>query len=175
MKRIGVLVAALLLGVISGQASAKGGAPTDEERTIVQVYEAPDYTKEQIYAATKMWIAENFKSAKAVIEYENKDEGTIIGNGIIRYPCGGAFSCIAKADWTVPFTMRVESKDGRFRLTFTNIHLAWPARYSSGIATSAHDGPINQRSDLDRIRPELLKLGERLQASMGKAQASDDW
>lgn len=175
MRVMGSLYAVLALVGMSHFAAAKSAPITEEDRTIVQVFEAPGYTKDQIFAATKMWIAENFKSAKAVIEYENKDEGTIIGNGIIRYPCGGAFACMAKGDWTVPFTMRAESKDGRFRLTFTNIHLAWPASYSSGISTPAHDGPVNQRSDLDKIRPELLKFGEQLLTSMSKAKSSDDW
>lgn len=175
MKPIATLFAALALVGVSYSTAAKSPPITEEDRTIIQVFEAPGYTKDQIFAATKMWIAENFKSAKAVIEYENKDEGTIIGNGIISYPCGNAFSCMAKRDWTVPFTMRTESKDGRFRLTFTNIHLAWPASYASGISTPAHDGPLNQRSDLDKIRPELLKFGEQLVASMGKARNSDDW
>lgn len=175
MRWFGVFIAALFLSAAPGLASAKRSPLTEEDRTIVQVFEVPGYTKDQVYSAARMWIAENFKSAKAVIEYENRDEGTIIGNGIINYPCGGAFSCMAKADWTVPFTMRVESKDGRFRLTFTNVHLAWPASYGSGIVTPAHDGPVNQRSDMEKIGPELLKLGERIQASMGNAAASDDW
>ena len=62
---------------------------TDSDRTFERVVEAPGYSKEQIFNGTKIWIAENFKSAKAVLEYENKDTGTIIGNGIISYPCSG--------------------------------------------------------------------------------------
>jgi hypothetical protein len=176
MGSIKVLALAFLVLVAPGYASAKRPLPlTDEEKTVVQVFETPDYTKDQVFTASRMWIAEHFKSAKAVIEYENKDEGTIIGNGIIHYPCGGAFECLMKSDWNVPFTMKVESKDGKFRLTFTNIHLAWPAAYRSGISTSAADFEIRERRDLDKIKPELLKFGDEIVANMGKLKSSSDW
>jgi hypothetical protein len=147
---------------------------TDEDRRIEQVYEVPGHTRDQIYSAARMWIAENFKSAKAVIEYENKEEGTLIGNGIIQYPCSG-FSCVLKEDWTVPFTMRVETKEGRFRVTFTNIHLAWPARYSSGISTAASDFPVRRQKDIEIIRPKLLEMGEAVKAAVIRNENSSNW
>ncbi len=170
-----VAISALLLGS-PHLAEAKRPPPlTEEERTIVQVYEAPGFTKDQLFTASRMWIAQNFKSAKAVIEYESKDEGTIIGNGNFAYPCGKGFTCMLKADWRVPFTMKVESKDGKIRLTFTNIHLAWPASYSGGISTAAADFPIKDRADLDKIKPELLKFGDQIVASVGQLKSDDNW
>ena len=176
MKRsIAILVAAAAALLACAQASAKWPTPlTDEDRTVVQVFEAPGYTRDQVYTAARMWIAQNFKSAKAVIEYESKDEGVIIGNGNIAYPCSG-LKCMVTADWRVPFTMKVETKEGKLRLTFTNIHLAWPPSFSSGISSPAHDGPVQQRKDLDLIRPKLLEFGEQIVASMGQVKASDDW
>ena len=147
---------------------------TEEDRKTEQVYEVPDQTRDQVFSAARMWIAENFKSAKAVIEYENRDEGTIIGNGVVQYPCKG-MACMLKADWTVPFTMRVDTKDGKFRLTFTNIHLAWPARYSSGIRTDAADFPVRRQSDMDIIRPKLLAMGDEIKAQIESGKTSNDW
>ena len=170
------LVVAALLIASPGFAEAKRPMPlTEDEQVVVQVYEAPGFTKDQLFAASRIWIAENFKSAKAVIEYENKDEGTIIGNGNMLYPCGGAFSCMIKSDWRVPFTMKVETKDGKIRLTFTKIHLAWPAHYSAGITTPASDIPVRQREDMDKIKPELLKFGAEIVASVGKQKADENW
>ena len=148
---------------------------TDSDRTFERVVEAPGYSKEQIFNGTKIWIAENFKSAKAVLEYENKDTGTIIGNGIISYPCSG-LEYIAKADWKVPFTMRVDIKDQKFRLTFSNLHLSWPPSYNTTFGVqSGHDGPIRTQSDLDAVRPELLKFGDQLLFSFGKEKGKSDW
>jgi len=44
----------------------------DADRTFERIVEAPGYSKKQIFNGTKIWIAENFRSAKAVLEYENK-------------------------------------------------------------------------------------------------------
>src|SRR5271169_7225778 len=117
----------LILGMIplflAGCAGLQPIADTD--RTFERVVEAPSYSKEQIFDGTKIWISENFKSAKAVLEYENKNDGTIIGNGIINYPCSG-IECMGTGDWKVPFTMRVDIKDKKFRLTFSNLSLTYP-------------------------------------------------
>lgn len=168
---IGALLFALFL--LPGVCTAAKDL-TDEQRKTETVYEAPGHTSDQIFSAARMWMAENFKSSKAVIEYENRNEGTLIGNGSISYPCEG-YECLLKADWKVPFTMRLETKDGKFRVTFTNIHLAWPARYSSGIAISADDFPVRRQKDLDRIRPKLLNIGEAIQAAVISKQTSTDW
>ena len=53
-------------------------ALTDTDRTFDCVYEVPEKSKDQIYSSTKIWIAENFRSAKAVIEYDNKEEYTLM-------------------------------------------------------------------------------------------------
>jgi len=144
-------------------------------KPVEQVFEAPGHTKDEIYNAAKIWIAESFRSAKAVIEYDNKDEGTIIGNGLIPYPCKGAFDCLGKPDWKVRFTVRIDTKDDKFRLTFSNMNLTWPAAYRSGIATPAHDGPISSQKDRDKIGTALLAFGPQLAASIGKAKTNDDW
>ncbi|MBD1584926.1 DUF4468 domain-containing protein [Pseudoalteromonas sp. S16_S37] len=67
---------------------------TEADRTFEKVVDAPSYSKDQIYTSTKIWIAENFKSAKSVIELDSKEDGIIIGNGIIQYPCSG-MECLA--------------------------------------------------------------------------------
>jgi len=169
MKLILIMIVVFLTGCAGLQPIA------DADRTFERIVEAPGYSKEQIFNGTKIWIAENFKSAKAVLEYENKDAGTIIGNGIISYPCSG-LDCIAKADWKVPFTMRVDIKDQKFRLTFSNLHLSWPPSYNRTFGAQAgHDGPISTQSDLDAVKPELLKFGDQILASLGKEKSKKDW
>jgi len=167
------VVVCLLMTLAFGCA---GMQPVKEaDRSFEKIVEAPGHSKEQIFYGTKIWIAENFKSAKAVLEYENKEAGTIIGNGVISYPCSG-IDCIAKADWKVPFTMRVDIKDQKYRLTFSNLHLSWPPSYNSTFGVQAgHDGPISTQGDLDLVKPELLKFGDEILASLGKESVKNDW
>jgi hypothetical protein len=147
----------------------------EAERTFESVTEAPGFTKDKIFASTKVWIAENFRSAKAVIEYESKEEGTIIGNGVIPYPCAGV-ECIGKADWKVPFTMRVDVKDQRFRLTFSNLRLTWPPSYNATLgAQPGHDAPLTQRGDIEAVKAKLSAFGSQILASMSANRKASDW
>jgi hypothetical protein len=151
--------------------SCAGLEPVPEsERTFEGVFAAPGFTKDQIFTATRIWIAENFRSAKAVIEYENKEDGTLIGNGVISYPCDG-IDCIAKGDWKVPFTMRVDTKDQKFRLTFSNLRLTWPPSSNYPAA----DGPMVQRGQLDAVRPKLLAFGPGILESMSSNKKASDF
>lgn len=146
----------------------------EEDKSFSQVFDTPGYTKDVLYEKVKIWVAQNFRSAKSVIEYENKMDGAIIGNGMVKYPCSG-FECVAKYDWTVPFTMRVDMKDDKFRLTFSNLHVAWPAKSDSAGYHAASDHEMWQQEDFDKIRPVLLNFGEGIKASLSKETKSDNW
>lgn len=172
--RFALIVAA---AIVSGCAGVPPGMQqiSDADRTFDGVFEVPGYSKDQIFTATKIWLAEHFRSSKSVIEYENKDDGTLIGNGVIRYPCSG-LECVAKSDWSVPFTMRVDMKDQKFKLTFSNVRISWPPSYNRTFgAQPGRDGPINLMSDLDAIKPKLLDFGGELATSIRTNSVSKNW
>jgi len=131
---------------------------TPEQANFERVVEAPGKSQDEIYKIIKVWMAKSFGSSKEVIELDSKEDGIIIGNGIIDYPCQG-LSCMAKEDWTVPFTMQIDIKDEKFRLTFSNVKLSWPPSYSATVGSSpAYDGAIRNIGDLNAIKPKLLSL-----------------
>jgi hypothetical protein len=147
----------------------------ETDRTFDGVFEVPSTPKDKIYSSTKIWIAETFRSAKAVIEYDNKEEGTLIGNGVIKYPCSG-LDAMVKGDWSASFTMRVDVKDNKFKITFTNIGLSWPPSYNKTYgAQPGHDGPVANKSDLDKIRPKLLAFGNELVIAIQKGGSKKDF
>jgi hypothetical protein len=134
---------------------------TEAETTFSGVFEAPGSGQNQIFEAAKVWIAQKFVSAKAVVEHEDKQEGILIGNGITDYPCKG-MGCSLKDEWGLAFTMRVDVKDNKFKLTFTNVKL--------------EDGSaINWRNDIPAIREKLLAFGPEIQAAIQKNKAAKDW
>jgi hypothetical protein len=142
-----------------------------KEGTIIKIFDAPGYSKNQIFDGAKIWISENFRSAKAVLEYENKDTGTIIGNGIIPYPCQG-WSCIGTGDWKVSFTMRVDIKDQKFRLTFTNLGLSWPS-VPGRPATS--NERIGRDSSFNNVKDKLSDFGNQMLESFKQDKSKDNW
>lgn len=144
---------------------------TEEQRTITTVSDVPGLGRERIFAGTKIWIAENFRSAKAVLEYENKEDGTIIGNASIPYPCDG-MSCLARGDWSVPFTIKVEMKDAKIRTTFSNIRVTYPP----GQGLPAGNFPLKHQGDYETIKPALEALSGALVVALKKtSERPKDW
>jgi len=139
-----------------------------------KIVEMPGFTKNQIFDQTKIYIAENFKSAKAVLEYENKETGTIIGNGIIKFPTAGGMESLALNDWKTAFKMRVDIKEERFRCTFSNIGIEWPATYGR------YGGPAGGRSifygqEFERISSSLLSIPSSIENSIKRSNTKDNW
>lgn len=162
-----VMVAAALTG-------CAGMQPVPEsEKTVIKVIETPGQSKDKIYNATRVWFSESFKSSKAVIDLEDKEQGIIIGKGNTKFPCQG-FDCMSKADWRLKFTMRVDMKDEKMRITFNDIGVAWPSSYSGGIASPSYDGPINTIGDMQKAKPELERIADSLAASIANP-AKSDW
>lgn len=147
---------------------------SDADRTFDRVVEIKGNSKDKIYESTKMWIAENFRSAKAVLEYEDKDSGVIIGNSSMKYPCSG-LECLAKSDWTVSFTMRVDIKDDKFRLAFTNLETSWPPSYDSLGAHPGHRGKMSTQGQLDDVKPVLLAMGDEIATYISKENKNGNW
>lgn len=144
--------------------------PVKETPPIETVIEMPNSSKDQIYAGAKSWIAENFRSAKAVIQDDDKEAGRVIGNGRTKYPCSG-FSCFGRADWTLGFTMRVDIKEQKMKITFTNLGLSFPSTHG---VPAMNDGHISD-SDIDAVRAELLKMQDELKVHIEKNRASTNW
>ncbi len=77
--------------------------------------------------------------------------------------------------WKVHFTMRVDTKDERFRLTFMNLEKSRPAVNTNILAISAYHGPVTLQGDMDRIKPALLRFGDNILTSLISKKASNDW
>jgi len=172
MKRLFSVGVILFLVALIGCAGLQ--PVKQEDLTIQQVVEVPGFTKYQIYDYCKIWVAENFRSAKAVIEHDDRENCCLIGNGIVKYPCHG-LECIAKHDWEVHFTMRIDTKDGKFRQTFSNLQLSWPARVDSLGYHPAHRGPIATQGDLAKVKPALLEMTNQIKFAIGTEKKEADW
>ena len=165
----------ILIGLFLAIGCAGMQQINDAERSFERIVQVPGHKKDKIYDFTKIWIAENFRSAKSVIEYENRESGTIIGNGAIKYPCKG-IECVAKSDWKVLFTMRVDTKNEKIRLTFSNLKLTWPPSYNRTFgAQSGHEGPVYTKADLNKIKPVLLNFGDEIRTHLEKGSDKSNW
>ncbi len=102
--------------VLSGLA-AIFGASQAQENFRVEIIRDIQMPRDQIFDNAALWIAEFFRSSKAVIDLKDKEIGTIIGNGSFRQ----------KIDWgaTMPMTfkLRIDVRENRYRMTFSDVEI----------------------------------------------------
>lgn len=74
--------------------------------------------KQSLYVGVKEWFGMNFKSAKSVIEVDDKDAALIIGNSNVEYGKSNIlYACYT--GW-LKFSIKIQCRDGRFRVELTN-------------------------------------------------------
>lgn len=167
MARVLILLISAFLVLLSAgcQTPATAG-----DLQVEQVFDVPNFKKDAIYDQVKIWIAENFRSARQVIEHDDKASGTLIGNGTTPYSPDGY-------NKKVQFTMRVDVKDNRFKLNFINLLIVWPAYSNSvlGVHTPAGEAPVQYKEEIDVIRPKLLQYGTDIQNHITQSKSKADW
>lgn len=154
MQRIILLLITISVSVLSGCVANSQGVDLNL-LSKDQVQPVSDVKKELIYERVKQWIAVNFKSAKAVIEYANKKQGTIIGNTIISTVCPtSAFATITDCKYYV--SMRIDIKDNKLKIKFFNMSL------SAYIGTEKHQNSNVTQEKFDSLKLKLQKFKKSL-------------
>lgn len=136
----------------------------------VQIVKEVDLKKDAIYDATLQWLAETFVSSKSVIEFQDKGSGKIIGNIRVEIQMhdpifGAAWTANAKA------TQKIEIKDGKFRMSFSNIYVedlnlsvTYGDRYS---------GDTSMSESRKAVTKSFNELADSLQAYLLKSKESN--
>lgn len=75
--------------------------------------------KSQIYSDTKMFIAETWKSAKAVTENDDKENGNILIKGICRK--SDTYS-LAVYEYNFRYNVTFRMKDNKFKINIDNVY-----------------------------------------------------
>jgi len=112
-------------------------------------------TKDELYKLSNEWMVKTFKSPKAVIQYQDKEEGIIVGKGFtsVKY--------LGNADtW---FTITIEIKDKKMRITLEDIY----------VSSGKFDMPFEIQQHWDKAKPELENIIDRLEDYVGKE--AEEW
>jgi hypothetical protein len=82
------------------------------------------YTKELLYKRAKLYFVDNYKSANDVIQYDDKEEGKIVGKGFFKTSESGMILLSPVTYmWDVYYTTEITSKDGKYRYRFYDINI----------------------------------------------------
>lgn len=144
-------------------------------KEVVEIIDISNTNQKQIYDAAKIWMAQSFKSSNSVIQYEDANTGTIIGKGNMKYPCVGAWNCLAHENYLVLFTVKIDTKDNKARLSFSDLKLRVP---SSTVGTSVikpFEIDITSEKDKENIEKEFKDIASQFQTSISKYQINNDW
>jgi len=148
-----------------------------------------------LYLNAKDWLVGAFKSAKSVIQVDDKESGVILVRsyfdwGSISTTVAGGPYVIDKKMW---FTLKIESKDGRFRYSLYGVHYEAHANvdgykldidkdYEEYINTLDYPKSTKKREEFYQQQKEgcillntsLVNLIESLKKSMS-TKNSKDW
>lgn len=113
MKKLFFVFALLVSMNLFGQADAL--------ITYSEVVEVPSMKKDQLYANARLWFVNSFKSAKDVLQVQDKETGELVGKGWfeeqITIKMMGSWKYMAQ----YYFKMSVFVKDGKYKYTITDI------------------------------------------------------
>jgi hypothetical protein len=138
-----ILILPCLLFLI--QCAGTGVQATPEEKIIQKVYDV-SLVKDVIFSRSMEFVAKKFKSAKDIIQLSDKENGNIICKGTVDIDKGMGLIC------PYEFTMSIEVKDNRYRLTFDNYIF-----YFQGQANE-----VNNKELVEAIKTKLYGIADEL-------------
>jgi len=146
-----------------------------------RIIELESASADEIFQGSRQWIAENFKSANAVIQYQDQATNTVIGRGrsdniMCRLP-DGRYQSLAdthKAQcWALvnlEFVLKVEAKTGRMRVTAPTISIVWPGNQYG----KARSLPAGQDA-MQVAAPSVLDYGDRIAEYITQGSSGSSW
>lgn len=89
-----------------------------EPLSFEKVIQADSLKKDAIYNGLKEWVGMNFKSAKSVIEMDDKEAGILLLRPLSNYKMKGL--TYLGFEGYLKYTIKLNIKDGRFKVVITN-------------------------------------------------------
>ena len=168
----GASLGLLLTGCASMQLAEQ---PISEYQKIVEI---PDTKQSLIYDGSKQWFAKNFNDSNSVIKYDNAETGSVIGKGSMIFRCiGDSLTCYSysQSNTTLRFTVKVDSKDNRARVSFEDLMLNQPRSINAGIVSPESNRTPQFQLEVDSVRKMLDETTDSLANEVKQSVGSTDW
>ena len=152
-----------MLGLFFLLAGCVTGPPLAEKELQYQEVVEIDADQATIYNKSLQWMAEGFRSAQDVIQYKDEGEGVIIGKGSVAVT-------YTFAPYPTHFTLKIEAKDGRYRVTFFDIFFISKGAFGAELKTG-----ITNQLQIDNFSKEAKKLSESLREYVTGDASGGTW
>ena len=154
MKKGIVLLATIF--IVACATNTSSGSVPESERFYQQVLSTPG-DKNTLYRLANEAMVDILASTEGEIEYQDKDEGVLKGKGMV----------ITKTEGGIAFTLTIEVKDDKTRITFQNMHYPSSGDRLIDAFMVYHQGSQNQF--LDWAEVAIADIERRLK------QDRSDW
>lgn len=84
-------------------------------------------------------------------------------------------NCLAKSNGKILLTMRVDMRDKKIKISFSNIKLSYLHHMTREYRAIAYDGPVNSQGDMDVIKPLPLTFGDGARVSINSGCSKSNW
>lgn len=174
MKKIlaGASLGLLLTGCASMELAEQ---PINRYEKIVEI---PNTKQSLIYDGSKQWFAKNFNDSNSVIKYDNAETGSIIGKGSMLFKCtDNSLTCYSysQSNTTLRFTVKVDSKDNRARISFEDLMLNQPRSINAGVVSPESNRVPQFQLEVDSVKNMLDTTASSLANEVKHSVSSTDW
>ena len=160
MKKLSLLLVLLFLFV----GCARFIKAPEKERKIRKIYKV-NLSADEIYLIALEWMATNIVSNKEAIVMKDREKKKLVGRGVGEYSEYFNFF----VDRPFSYTVVIEAKDKRYRVTFSNLVV----QYEDRTATLS---PAKYKFEIKKISQKLNKKLVNLKSLMDRGgKEDDDW
>lgn len=101
--------------MIATIAYSQGELPSKEGKVFYEIVDSSvTGSADELYSRARVWMANAFKDAQEVIQLDDKETHTLIGKGLFQF-------IQTMATYSVYFTVKIGTKDNKYRLQFYDI------------------------------------------------------
>jgi hypothetical protein len=143
-------------------------------------------TKDQLYKNAKNYFLNVFIGAKDAFQYDDKEEGRLIGKGFFSVSdYKSVFPGVASLKWDINYNVEIVCKDGRYRYRFYDMYVTKESHVAENnyrnvhfTINEAYNAIAKQRGPYKKLYPRVINkaIGEfkadiaRLKDNMLKKQ-----
>ena len=119
-----------------------------------EVVDLPGHKQRDIYNKTRQWFSQYFVSGKSVVDYENPEAGTIIGNGVATIG-SDPFGVIT---YQIHYNIRIDTKDEKLRAATKIIkHTNTDSKSTYDVGYLAEDRNAKAKAHVSTIVADIKK------------------
>lgn len=181
-KSVFTIVLALITTFVFGQDKLLGILPLNDGKvTYSGVVQVDNMNKDELYKMTRRWFIDTYKSAKDVIQLDDKENGEVIGKGFFETIWQVTF--YYKMNINIWQTIKIQVKDNKYKYEITDFNVKYHSSASQYTSGSNIDMPLelwnkgrddNNKKTYTKIDLEVNSIITSLEKYI-KSKPKDDW